>query len=528
MPASLARLLAATAAATLVAAGVAAAAPPAHALSTDRIAGGNRFETSVEVSRAAAPHASGDVVFIANGLKFADALAAAPVVAAEGGHLLLTPPGGMPDAVSQRLAELAPREVVIVGSTASVSDAVARQAASTGAYVTRIGGSDRVATSLLLLDRLRESGPVESVWVASGFTFPDALVAASVAGRDRSAIVLDHHGATEAAAQSWLARVAPYVADVRVRIAGGEPSVSARDASGLREAGATAVERFAGTDRYRTAIAINDAFGASAAAGTMLLATGQNFPDALAGAVLSARSGMPMLLSPQSCHRDITPMLENEASERGVHHVIGLGSSAALSDLSLQLGPCPVSLQDQIGDEFGRFPMLGYAGSGDSIIALPRHIPYARVTAQFAADGYHSIEALDAAREPVDFPLTYWGTYRGTTLLATYSESVPARFLQIESDGRWTVELRDLTGAPVLSSSARGTADEVYIYGGAARTAAATYGGSDYFEVRELRSDYADVPFSHYGSAYSGSASLRSGPSALGVLSDAAWSLTLR
>lgn len=529
MPAPLARLLAVLAIGSVVATGIVTAATPAHAVSTERLAGANRFDTSVEVSRAAAPYATGGTVFLANGLKFPDALAAGPVVAAEGGHLLLTTPGSLPDSVAERIRELAPSEVVVVGSDASVSDAVMRAAAGiTGATVTRIGGTDRVATSLQLLDRLRESGPVESIWVASGFSFPDALVAASVAGRDRSAIILDHHGASEAATQAWLERVAPYVDGVRVRIAGGEPSVSARDARGIAAAGAIEVERYAGPNRYRTAATINDAFATEAGDGAMLLATGQNFPDALSGAVLSAQSGMPMFLSPKACHRDITPMLQDEASERGVQRVVGLGTASSLSDLALRLGPCPVSLPEQIGDEFGRFSMLGYSGSGDRVIALPRGIPYARITAQFAADDYNAIEALDAARELVDLPLAYWGTYRGTTLMATWDASNPVRYLEVQSDGPWIVELRDLTGAPVLSSTARGTGDEVYIYGGPARTVAATYSGSDVFEVREVRTDYPDSPFSHYGSPYSGSASLRSGPSALGVMSDAPWSLTLR
>ncbi|NUR62367.1 MAG: hypothetical protein HOV87_27480 [Catenulispora sp.] len=62
---------------------------------------------------------------------------------------------------------------------------------------------------------------------------------------------------------------------------------------------ATAVSRLAGNTRYETAIAVSKkAFPADHTASAVVLATGDNFPDALAGVPLSKQLNAPLLLTP--------------------------------------------------------------------------------------------------------------------------------------------------------------------------------------------------------------------------------------
>ena len=61
--------------------------------------------------------------------------------------------------------------------------------------------------------------------------------------------------------------------------------------------GGTAVTRIAGADRYRTAIAISSKLAAGSAP-AVVLATGEAFPDALAGVSLAKQVGGPLLLTP--------------------------------------------------------------------------------------------------------------------------------------------------------------------------------------------------------------------------------------
>lgn len=521
-------LIALAAAAVVVGAGLTTAAAPAQAVTTERFAGADRYATSVAISRGTAT--SGSTLFLASGEKFPDALAAGPVAAAERAHLLLTGQADLPAVVRDRIGELKPTEIVVVGSEASVSARVATQAAAVnGARITRIGGTDRVDTSLRLLDRLASKGAVGSVWVASGFDFPDALVAASVAGRERAAVVLDHHGGSAADSRAWIERVRSHVAGRAVRIAGGEPSVSATDAQGLRGAGAASVDRFGGADRFATARLINDRFATTAAGGTMLLTTGANFPDALSGAVHAAVRGVPMYLSTATCSASVSQMLREEAAQRGVTRVIGLGSAATISDGALSLGPCAATLQEQIGQTYGTFAARSYSGSGERLIDLGQSIPFAQVRFTMSANGVNNITALDANRAVVDSPVSVTGAHSGTGLVATTDRSRPARFLQVYSTGAWSIEVRDLTSAPVLSSSVSGTDDGVYLYGGGARGLQATHAANRYFGVRQLHAGGQQAwPIDGWMTSTSSSGQLQAGPSVIDVLGDGSWSLSLR
>ena len=91
-----------------------------------RLSGADRFDASAEISRknflAPVP-----VVYIANGLKFPDALSGAPVAGKAGAPVLLVTTDGIPPAVAVELTRLDPERIVILGGAASVSAAVSGQ-----------------------------------------------------------------------------------------------------------------------------------------------------------------------------------------------------------------------------------------------------------------------------------------------------------------------------------------------------------------------------------------------------------------
>jgi hypothetical protein len=95
---------------------------------SSRLAGGNRFSTSAAISAASfAPEV--DVVYIANGLSFPDALSGAPVAGLTGGPILLVAPDSISSAVGAELDRLNPSRIVILGGTGVVSDALASKLA---------------------------------------------------------------------------------------------------------------------------------------------------------------------------------------------------------------------------------------------------------------------------------------------------------------------------------------------------------------------------------------------------------------
>jgi putative cell wall-binding protein len=93
---------------------------------TTRIAGADRYQTAVEISRTAFPIGS-CLAYLAVGTNFPDALTGAAQAAAWGAPVLLTPTGSLPQAVADELVRLDPYVVIILGGEAVVSPAVQAQ-----------------------------------------------------------------------------------------------------------------------------------------------------------------------------------------------------------------------------------------------------------------------------------------------------------------------------------------------------------------------------------------------------------------
>lgn len=91
----------------------------------------------------------------------------------------------------------------------------------------------------------------------------------------------------------------------------------------------TDIVRVAGKDRYETAAAASQhAFIDPTAVGTVVVATGMDFPDALSAAPLAAKLGGPLLLSTSHSLSSVT---EAEIRRLQPDHIIMLGGPGALS-----------------------------------------------------------------------------------------------------------------------------------------------------------------------------------------------------
>ena len=91
-----------------------------------RLAGADRYATSVAVSRASYGSAGSNAVFVATGANFPDGLSGGPVAALVPGPLLLVGPTYLPGAVGTELKRLDPSKVYVLGGTGSISDGVVR------------------------------------------------------------------------------------------------------------------------------------------------------------------------------------------------------------------------------------------------------------------------------------------------------------------------------------------------------------------------------------------------------------------
>ena len=157
-----------------------------------RLAGADRFATAAAVSRHAFPEADAPVVYLANGLGFADALSAAQAVAAHDGVLLLSPPGALPGVVARELRRLQPVRVFVLGSEAGLRDRVLDDVeAVTGRRPARLAGPDRYATAAAVARHAHPDG-APLAYAVTGRDFPDALAASqAVAARDAGLLLVD-------------------------------------------------------------------------------------------------------------------------------------------------------------------------------------------------------------------------------------------------------------------------------------------------------------------------------------------------
>jgi putative cell wall-binding protein/Ca2+-binding RTX toxin-like protein len=257
-------------------------------------AGFDRFDTAAKVSQQAFPNPGVPVAYLTNGLNFPDALAGGAAAAAQGGPILLTANNlgaEVPSATAVELNRLQPERIVILGDENAVSQAQAErlEAYATSGVVDRIGGDDRFETAALISQEFASPG-VNRVFIANGLNFPDALAASPVAARDGSPILLTTTGSLPAATAAELERLEPD----EIVVLGGAPSVGSSVFNGLSSYAAS-VERIAGADRIETALEISRTFFPDGA-DHVYVATGSNFPDALAGGVAAGLSGSPLLL----------------------------------------------------------------------------------------------------------------------------------------------------------------------------------------------------------------------------------------
>jgi len=254
-----------------------------------RIAGTDRYATAAAISaKTFSPGVS--VVAIATGEAFPDALAGGAAAGGSGGSVLLSTKTSLPAATVAELTRLQPKQIVVLGGTNAISPAVqASLTAYTTGLVTRISGSDRYSTAVAA-SAAAFSPATTTAYVATGLNFPDALAGGPAAIKNNGPMLLVQPTAIPGSVRAELTRLGLS----NIVILGGTTAVSSAVETDLGSYAGT-VTRISGSNRHATAAAVSAATFPSGA-GTIFVATGENFPDALAGGPAAAAGNGPMLL----------------------------------------------------------------------------------------------------------------------------------------------------------------------------------------------------------------------------------------
>ncbi|MDP4127934.1 MAG: cell wall-binding repeat-containing protein, partial [Bacillota bacterium] len=300
---------------------------------TERIAGQDRVDTALKISQKG--WNSAQTVILCEYSDFPDSIAATPFAVSLNAPILLTKGDSIDSRVLQELQRLKPQKVILLGGTACLQPSIEEELNQLSLTTERIGGIDRYETSILLAQKLSS----DSLIIANGDDFPDALSAATFAGIKQIPIALTSTTLPQSVLQ-YIKEKAPQ----HTIVIGGEVVVPSKEFADNKISIET---RLGGYDRYETNAKVTsyvkETFPDTYQSDDLFLASGITFPDAIAGTVLASKSKAPLLLTEQT---DIPPSVyalmrghmkvepppnSNDDSEK-----IKIGKIAAASGLNLR------------------------------------------------------------------------------------------------------------------------------------------------------------------------------------------------
>jgi putative cell wall-binding protein len=246
---------------------------------------------------------SSTYVIVASGANFPDALAASSLAGIYGAPVLLTESTTLSPQAEETIRSLGATKAFLIGGEAALSPATfaALEAMLGEGKVARISGGDRIATSLDIYEKGRSPEGANLSWggtaiIANGFSFADALSVSPFAHATRSPIFLS---SLEAGLDEATLGAITTGGFKKVVITGGAAAVPAFVEAQLASTGVS-IERWSGASRYETSVdivkhSLADS-GGLLTLNNLVCATGDNYPDALAGGAFAGHTGTVLLL----------------------------------------------------------------------------------------------------------------------------------------------------------------------------------------------------------------------------------------
>jgi putative cell wall-binding protein len=240
-----------------------------------------------------------------------------------------------------------PREAYIIVTDHTTSTVLGAVGVATAVGQERVGGSDRYFTASRLFDLAFTSAT--SVVLTSGANYPDALSAIHLAGQLSTGVLTTDPAALPSATRTELL-THPFST---VYIVGGPSAVSANVAAQIASLHVAnnpsspliMVVRIAGSDRYATNNRA-DTFSASGVGAFAVIATGENFADALAVGPAVYKTGEPLILTPSA---SLSTSAKATIAALHITHVVIVGGTSAVSaQVETQLAAVGVTVDYRI------------------------------------------------------------------------------------------------------------------------------------------------------------------------------------
>ena len=263
------------------------------------LTGSDRYETAVKISKEGWKNGSDKVVII-NGDVSIDGIISTPLATTYNAPILLVEKNNVPNSVKSELKRLNPKDIIIIGDENAISKTTANQIKSTvNASQTRLNGSNRYETSLLIAKEIDKNHDVEKVYItnANGGEV-DALTIAAKAGQDKQPIILTDKDSITDNTYKWLKSE-----DLQnAYFIGGPQMISTNVINKVNDITKDNVtnNRVYGADRHETNANVIKKFYTDDELEAVLVAKSDVLVDALAAGPLAANLKSPILITPKT------------------------------------------------------------------------------------------------------------------------------------------------------------------------------------------------------------------------------------
>lgn len=292
-----------------------------------KLKGADRFETAIKISQSG--WTKSDTVVIVNGedKSMVDGLTATPLASIKNSPILLSSNEKLPQKTVEELKRLNPSKVIVIGGNNSMPNSVveAIKAVNSKISVQRIGGDTRYQTSINIAKEIDKTNNVSKLYIGAGNGEADSLSIASLAGKEKTPIVLTQKDGVDNEAEQFIKsnKVS------NIYFIGGVEKISNK---AIEQVGKIANKdisnnRVAGQTRQETNAKVIDKFYSQSKLDGVVVANQDKLIDALAVGPLAAKNNSPVILATNTLDKSQESSLKGKNSSKLFEVGGGIASS---------------------------------------------------------------------------------------------------------------------------------------------------------------------------------------------------------
>lgn len=269
-------------------------------MTTTRLGGADRYETNIAISNEFVKDNKTDTAILASSIDYPDSLSAAPLTGIYNAPILITEKDKLTTSIENQIKKLGIKKVIIIGGTGVVSEKVNSRLKELGISTERLAGADRYETNMIIANRAAEKyveqkGGLHTAIVAIP-DYKDVLTMAPISVYEKAPIILVKENVKKISdvkgLQEFIDKYVPSDlsdhADFETLIVGGMQANFVKELPNYAPSGDI-------NDKYLNNLTLNYMCQGDLNFSNVVIANGENFPDALGGGALAGKLKAPIV-----------------------------------------------------------------------------------------------------------------------------------------------------------------------------------------------------------------------------------------